>query len=214
MTAITLFLTTSIFSQSGLCVYKRFHPGQHCCLGQTCFSHSCSTDLIPDINNRRSVSASLPTCMVFSGTFSRVSVYSSGLFVFLQVFSRICVLHVNFVYGHLTLKFFFLSSSFVAALCATKKPQTVLFFARLCPRLLNFHLWFLHSPLFWLQARALVWPHPGQSRTHLNHFWISACCLFCGAVNVAQGNFQFSERCLWCFLALASPKPVTGLWKP
>lgn len=156
MTAITLFLTTSIFSQSGLCVYKRFHPGQHCCLGQTCFSHSCSTDLIPDINNHRSVSASLPTCMVFSGTFSRVSVYSGRFFVFLQVFSRICVLHVNFVCGHLTLKIFFLFHLLLQPFVQQKKPQTVLFFAGLCPRLINFHLWFLHSPLFWLQASALV----------------------------------------------------------
>lgn len=158
MTTITLFLTTSIFSQSGPCVYKGFHPGQHCWLSQTCFSHSCSADFIPDINNRRSVSASLPTCMgaasgmLFSGVCSSVCLF--WVIVTLQVLSRICVLHIDFVYGHLTLKI----------------PKQSYCLARLCPRLLHFHLWFLHSPLFWFQAGALVWPHPGQSRTHLNHF--------------------------------------------
>lgn len=55
VTTIALFLTMSIFSQSGLGVCKHFHPGQHCFLSQTWLSHRCSTDFIPDINKHWSV---------------------------------------------------------------------------------------------------------------------------------------------------------------
>lgn len=156
----------SIFSQSGLCVYKRFHPGQHCFLSQTCFSHSCSTDLIPDINNHQSVSASLPTCMVaasgmlFSGIFSRVCLF--WVIVTVQVFSWICVLHLSFVYGQLTLKIsFFIFIFCCSTLRNIKAPNSVIASHAFAPDSLIFTCGFLHSPLFWLQAGVLVWPHPG-----------------------------------------------------
>lgn len=188
----------SIFSQSGLSVCKHFHPGQHCFLIQTCFSHPCSTDFIPDINNHQSVSASVPTYMVaasemsFSGTFSRVCMFWVFVALFFPGFPA--------GFGQSFDISFLLLLQHVGP-CKSPKYS----YACLCPRPLNFHLWFLNLPPFWLQAGALIWPHPGQSQTHRNPFWVSACCLFSRA---ACGSEEFAF-----FLKLTWALPCFGLSK-
>lgn len=107
--------------------------------------------------------------------------------------------------------------SVIIALCCVLRPRPALICAGrfLAPAASIFTLWFSPWPPSWLQAGALLSPHPGGRRTHLSHFWVSACCMFCGVAernNVAWRNSRSPSRhtLSQALPALASPESDVG----
>ncbi len=109
--------------------------------------------------------------------------------------------------------------SVIVALCCVLWPRPSLICAGhvLAPAASIFILWFSPWPPSWLQAGALLSPHPGGRRTHLSHFGFLPAmpCMFSGAAernNVAWRNFRSpSQHTLSRVLpAPASPESDVG----